>query len=127
MKYFILLLIPVLLLIGCKGCDITAQTKPPMQLHLTWQDSNPVGVIKTFVIYRWGGSDTTIYTRVDSFQVISAATILDYNIPIQVTWDWFKYGVKAVALDGKSEVALTRFYSYAQFSPLIPMNLKIIK
>ena len=125
MKKVLLIIIPLLFMFGCDGCDIGAQNDPVLLKGVC--DPNPAdqGVI-SYQLHLWQGDDTLNANLTFNQNVTSwgDSVVAEFT----AVHNWIQIGYTATNANGVSQIAASRFYSYFEFEePSAPGGVEVVR
>jgi len=111
------------------GCNLQGDNDPKF-LKLVW-DSNVEPDVTHYEVFFWQGDDTLSWSipNMALYESVNQAPDSVVSSSYTITYNYIRGGAKAVDNQGlKSDMGLSRFYSYAEFfAPSSPVNVRIKK
>jgi hypothetical protein len=106
------------------GCDV-GSVNDPLNVRGMWSPNPPDQGVTHYDVWWWQDDDTTNFSiPVMAFYGSVTDTIVDKVI----TYNYVRLGVRAVNAQGVSDIGLSRFYSYFEFTaPSRPENVRVVQ
>ena len=112
------------------GCNLQGDNNP-VNLKAVWTPNPADQQVSQYCVYWWQGDDTTAF---DINNMVCSDSVAHLQVdslvsnPYTVSFNYVCVGITAMNEWGISNMAITRFYSYFEFTtPSIPENVRIIK
>jgi hypothetical protein len=120
----IVIMILTAFVFGRSGCDIDGDNAP-VNVKLVLDANDPAEQVIRYEIYWWQGDDTTstVLQKVSESLATPDSIVSNYY---RITYNYVKAGAVAVNNQARSEMGVSRIYSYFEFQgPQKPENLRI--
>jgi hypothetical protein len=120
----IVIFILTIFLFGCQSCDIDGDNAP-INVRLVFDANDPAEQVIRYEIYWWQGDDTTsiVLQKVGESPATPDSVV---SAPYRFTYNYVKAGAIAVNNEARSEMGVSRIYSYFEFQgPKAPDSLRI--